>query len=283
MQRAPAGPWAPAALSASPGPSAGAAAGPAPPPPRCPGPAGPAASGPSDRRVRRAGSGRGVTGARGRPRTCRPWLGPEVRVRSRWGSRPAQRRRDTAGSRARSPQERRGEQQVPGGAGVAGGCEAALVKPCRRRAFPAAAGFTEQTPGSPAPGGLSCPGSAWLALAGALILRRNRLPPPASVSFRAASGSRFSGSGGGGYSFRCLLACLGPVPGAAGAGHLAQLPPAARPVCGETCAPRCTGRAGGGRPLPSAREPFPWSLPHAFGVPSISQSQGTLVLQYCRK
>lgn len=198
-------------------------------------------------------------------------------MRRRWGSRPAQGRRDTAGSGARSPQERRGEQPVPGGAGAAGGCEAAPVEPCRRRAFPAAAGFAEQTPGSPAlasfpalavglarPGRRTNPSEEPGAAPRTVPSARRRVP----VS-RAAAVTRFAAG-------RPVWA---PLPG---------------PVTSLSCRPRPPGLRGAlraslhrpgwarGAP-PAAREPFPWPLPRAFGVPSISQSRGTLVLQYCQK
>lgn len=110
----------------------GRAADVAPPPP--PRPARSPGVRPRLRGARRAG----VTGARGRPRRCRPRLG--------------------AGAGRRSARRRR-ERHPPGR-----GCEAAPVKRCRRRAFPVAPGFTERAGGRfarsrrPSPPGFPPPG-----------------------------------------------------------------------------------------------------------------------------
>lgn len=139
--------------------------------------------------------------------------------------------------RAPRSRRRRGKPRAP-----SRGCEVALVKPCRRPVFAAAAaGLTEQTPGSPALGVLSSPGPLlgfpWpvhRSFRG--TARHPPTPPSASVSFRPSPGPRSPGDGGG-YSFRCPPAH--PTP---------PVPPLSAPRCR-----RCQGRSP--RSAPARRSP----------------------------
>lgn len=173
--------------------------------------------------------------------------------------------------RAPRSRRRRGKPRAP-----SRGCEVALVKPCRRPVFAAAAaGLAEQTPGSPALGVLSSPGPLlgfpWpvhRSFRG--TARHPPTPPSASVSFRPSPGPRSPGDGGG-YSFRCppahptppvpppLRAPLPTLPGPVA--PLSARPPFSRSAGGGDLRapphrPGCGREAGSPSPRP-ARQPFP--------------------------
>lgn len=172
--------------------------------------------------------------------------------------------------RAPRSRRRRGKPRAP-----SRGCEVALVKPCRRPVFAAAAaGLTEQTPGSPALGVLSSPGPLlgfpWPVHRS---FRGTARHPPTPPSLRCPS-ARHRVPVPRGMAAVTRSAARPPTPhhqyppsprpvaDAARAGRPAQRPPAVLPLCGggdlraPPHRPGCGREAGSPSPRP-ARQPFP--------------------------